>query len=538
MSSSINVILVDALGVGSGKRLSTNDVIGCGPRVVAGVLEKLGLHVELFPSSIVFSDPTILSRFDLLMVSAMTVDLPAVRRLRVLWDKFNGNGWRMIGGPIASYPRDALLRGGYDLAIIGEAEETLTELFKGFSYDDLSFAYDIRGLAFAGDSGIVINPLRPVMDRLKFNSFFPSVELIQRYPNYRFFRVYVEVVRGCSNFYRTTMRLPDGRRCVDCGLCRVGPLSERVNCPLSIPPGCGYCSVPSLFGPSKSRSQKLLVEEVKRLLEIGCRRIILSGSDFLDYGRDLLVEPEPLTDPRVPLPNIDAIDSLLSALFSVVDEFGEKVSISIENIKSSLVDESVAKVLGKYLKGTTVHVGAETGCGLHARALGRSSTPGEVLSSVKLLRQYGLRPYLYFIHGLPGQTLDTAKKTVSMMSRAEDLGVEKITVYRFSPLPMSAFGDFPRGPPSVSDTASSLIVRKAAEINLRLKLRWLGRVVAAYIVKSYSRKVSFVGYPFMHGPVIFIRNSKLASRFLGKLVKVRVTGIVSDRVVEGVVFGS
>ena len=64
------------------------------------------------------------------------------------------------------------MRGGYDLAIIGEAEETLTELFKDFSYDDLSFAYDIRGLAFVGDSGIVINPLRPVMGRLKFNSFF------------------------------------------------------------------------------------------------------------------------------------------------------------------------------------------------------------------------------------------------------------------------------------------------------------------------------------------------------------------------------
>ena len=45
----------------------------------------------------------------------------------------------------------------------------------------------------------------------------------------------------------------------------------------------------------------------------GVTRIVLSAPCFLDYGRDLLVEPEPLTDPRSPESNYNEIEKLLTA---------------------------------------------------------------------------------------------------------------------------------------------------------------------------------------------------------------------------------
>lgn len=77
---------------------------------------------------------------------------------------------------------------------------------------------------------------------------------------------------------------------------------------------------------------------------MGVRRIVLSGADFLEYGRDLLKNP--LTDPVSPEPNLDAIDSLLSKVSYLSKKYG--FYFEVENAKPSLVDEKVAKLLEKY----------------------------------------------------------------------------------------------------------------------------------------------------------------------------------------------
>lgn len=535
----MSFLIVDVLGCGKGRRLATLDVIGSGPRIIAGVLEKHGLNVKVIHYSKLMSNPDILREFEFLLVSAMSVDFPAVRRVKSLWDKFS-RGLAVIGGPITSDPYDAIIRAGFPIAVIGEGEETLEELIPRIMDGRLSqnSLSKIRGIAFSVNNGFQVNSLRPVLSRDKLNSYFPSIEAVKEYPSFFACRVYVEVVRGCSNYYRTTLSLPDGRKCIGCDLCRSGDLEERYNCPVGIPPGCGYCSVPSLFGPPRSRSIDLIVREIDELIKIGVKRIVLSGSDFLDYGRDLLVEPKPLTDPRNPPPNIDVIEELLSSIKSVIDGAGHKVFIGIENVKPCLVSDEVACILGKYLRNSPVHIGCETGSIRHAYELGRPSSPDEVVRAAKILKRYGLRPYLYFIHGLPGQSLETAKATVRMMEKAASIGVEKITVYRFQPLPMSAFGDFSKAPPAYRDPVSFMIWDAARKINEDLKKRLIGRIVDAIIVRSTSKRASFIAYPFEHGPVIYVNIPEgLGGRLIGKIVKVRIIRVISDRVVEGVILG-
>ncbi|MHA1365705.1 MAG: B12-binding domain-containing radical SAM protein, partial [Candidatus Heimdallarchaeota archaeon] len=106
------------------------------------------------------------------------------------------------------------------------------------------------------------------------------------YKNFFSAKVYVECVRGCSNFGGTRIKLPDGRSCSECGFCDTFSIEDRANCPSNIPPGCGFCSVPSLFGPAKSRSVNAIVKEIKELLNSKVKRIVLSAPDILDFGRD------------------------------------------------------------------------------------------------------------------------------------------------------------------------------------------------------------------------------------------------------------
>ncbi len=532
----MEAVVVDALGAGRGRRFATVDVIGAGPRAVAGVLEKHNLNVRVYPAHVVLSRPELLAKASILLVSAMTVDLPTARKVKSIWDRHSG-GVAVIGGPIAADPYDALIRAGFSISVIGEGEETLDELLPLIMAGELSpeKLSEIKGLAYLDSSGVRVNSLRPVMSRIKLSSYKPSISAVKGYPNYYACRVYVEVVRGCSNYYRTSMPLPDGRRCIDCGLCREGSLEERYYCPQNIPPGCGYCSVPSLFGPSRSRSIESIVEEVRGLIKVGVKRLILSGSDFLDYGRDMLVEPKPLTDPREPPPNLNEIEHLLSEISSVIKESGERVFVGIENVKPCLVTDEVARILGRYLKDSPVHIGCETGSAEHSYALGRPSSPEEALKAARILKRFGLRPCLYFIHGLPGQTIETAKATVGFIEKSAAIGVEKITVYRFQPLPMSAFGDFPRAPPAHRDPVSFMIWSAANKVNSQLKLKLVGRVVEAIVVRSQFKGMRFIAYPFRHGPVIRIKNERMAEGLVGRIVKIRIVRVVSERAVEGLI---
>ncbi|RLI54771.1 MAG: B12-binding domain-containing radical SAM protein, partial [Candidatus Thorarchaeota archaeon] len=70
------ILIVDALSTGTGKRQSSRDTIGCGPRAVAGVLERRGLECRIRRAEEVLSATSPFRGFDHLAISAMTMDLP------------------------------------------------------------------------------------------------------------------------------------------------------------------------------------------------------------------------------------------------------------------------------------------------------------------------------------------------------------------------------------------------------------------------------------------------------------------------------
>ena len=525
-------LIVDALASGKGSRVATRDVIGAGPRAIAGVLEA-GMHrPRLAPVGEVLEGHVDLGEYDALLVSGMTSDLTAIRRTVSRWKK-GSEGPVLIGGPVTSEPERSLEKTKADIAVVGEAELTLNELMElGLLKGDSPSENDlrnVRGIAYRGEAGIVFTGLRPVMERSIYDSLVPSTEVITDYPLYRSARVYVEVLRGCSNYHRTT--LSSHHTCSGCDQCREGSLEDRYYCPDGIPPGCGYCSVPSLYGPPRSRSVKRVINEVQGLIGKGVRRLVLSAPGFLDYGRDLLVEPQPLTDPRHPEPNYGEIEDLLSGLSELDSVAQGKTSLLIENIKGNLVTERVAKVLGRYLKGTPVNIGFETGSAEHSSRLGRSSTPGENLTAIRRLRRARMKPYAYFIHGLPGQTPVTVSATVETIDASVTAGASRIILYRFQSLPMSAFHNEPGAPPASRDPESRRIQDAARRANRRLKEDLLDTEIDVVIAEPYDRDRRFyIAYPMLHGPVVLVEGADMSA---GDVFRVVVEEVVSDRMVRG-----
>ncbi len=525
----MRILVADALARGKGVRRVTVDVIGSGPRAVAGLLEARGIHANIVDYEKLLASPRIIMDYDAVFVSIMSTDVEAA--VRLLREKVSRDIPYVVGGPGAlSY--EYLLRKGYDLAVIGEAEEVIDAVIDFLVDRDIDKISRTPGIAYheLGDK-IVYTGLAHHPTREKLN-YKHATKSIKTHSYYLFARVYVEIVRGCSNFRRTRLPLPDGRKCIECNLCWTGPLALRMNCPLNIPAGCGYCSVPSLFGPARSRDVEIIVREIRELVDIGVKRITLSAPDILDYGRDFLVEPEPLTDPEYPPPNREALERLFRSIDARVPEWSSgEVVILLENIKANLVDEDTARLLGEYFKDTPVHVGVETGDEKHAISIGRPVSPRRVVDAIRLLSKYGLRPYVYFIYGLPGETRETIVRSIKLMHKLVAAGAEKITAYRFTPLPGTAFEDFniPR------TKGRHPILLESKNLNKVVKKRLLGLRIKGVVGGYYrSRKLSgVVVYPFHHGPVIIARSKHVLEK--GSVIEVVIDEIISDRLVAGTI---
>jgi tRNA A37 methylthiotransferase MiaB len=126
--------------------------------------------------------------------------------------------------------------------------------------------------------------------------------------------------------------------------------------------------------------------------------------------------------------------------------------------------------------------------------------------------------------------METAKETVELMDRMAKLGVEKITIYRFKPLPMSAFGDFESPPPATKNKASKIILDKAKQINLEQKKSLIGKIIEAAVAEK-TKPGEYIAYPLEEGPTIILRAENAP---LNELVKVKITKIKGEKIVEAV----
>lgn len=511
-------LILDALAAGEGRRLSSLDVIGAGPRAIAGVLEELDIEYRVMRV-----EDFLRSRdrsFDVLLVSAMTMDEVAVARAARRF-----NGVKILGGPITSDP-SIVTKLGFQLGVWGEGEVALEELLRR-GLANGSIPEDLDGIPN------LIIPSKGVTDRRYMNSeelerFKPSTEAVRFYntlPHYRSSRVYVEVVRSCSNFNRPKIGASK-EVCSICRACYELDLRKRLVCPQGILPGCGYCSIPHLYGPPKSRRIDSILNEIIELSKIGVRRMVLSGADFLEYGRDWLADG-PLTHPSRPPANLKAVEELLDSVRTLAQDYG--FFFEVENVKPCLIDDEVAYVLGKYLKGTPIHVGVETGDPYHAELLGRPCGPEDSLRAIKILKEAGLRPYAYFIHSLPGQNRLVVERTLEAMERAYGSGAEKITVYRFRALPGTAF----EGYKVKVDEGSKKIARKAIELNRRRKEELVGKSLRVVVAPYLGRGI--YTYPIRGGPVVRLKTKRAPKP--GKVLEVRIVRVLSDRLVEGIPAG-
>ncbi len=524
----MNILIIDALAANDGHRLFTRDVIGAGPKLLAGIVKTsqsypIIVRVEDLLNS---SHSHTLSSFDGFLISAMSVDLVAVKKVIAILRSFSAP--IILGGPILA---DSSLLFSLDInaGVIGEGEWILQDLLS-------------KQLNFASLSNTEYYTTRRIKNKFLFSSiknpstadplehFFPDTAGIRDYPDYWFSRVYVEVVRGCSNHFRGDIVKSIGG-CSECGNCESPETVSTDECPEDIPSGCGFCSVPTLFGPPRSRPLKLILDEVESLFSQGVKRIVLSAPGFLDYKRG---DNKTIYSPTVPSPNLSAIEKLLATLAKIRDSQSHKCSIAIENVKPSLVTPEAAQILGKYLANTPISVGCETFDQKHSRDLGRPDDPKSVIRAASLLSNAELKPQIYLIHSLPGETVRSLRRTREVIEHKLPSIADKITVYKYLPLPNSPFTKLNVPSPSdryLMEKERGKLKNTIIAFNKKKKGELVGKQFYTVVAeKDRVRDNTYIAYPLFGGPAVSIESS---TDLREKVLKIEIVNIISDKLVLG-----
>lgn len=178
---------------------------------------------------------------------------------------------------------------------------------------------------------------------------------------------------------------------------------------------CGYCIIPKLRGPYRSREMDALLREAKALADAGVKELIVIAQDITKYGMDLTEHKRLLPELLRELCKLDFTWVRLHYLYP-------------DQITDELVDviASEPKIV-KYLDIPLQHVSKRI-----LRAMHRPGDGAEFATLIENLRARipGLVLRTSLIVGLPGETEEEFAELCSFLQETQ---IERVGVFEFSP---------------------------------------------------------------------------------------------------------
>jgi anaerobic magnesium-protoporphyrin IX monomethyl ester cyclase len=307
-------------------------------------------------------------------VTCVTLNYPIARRMLRVCKAFDPRIFTVIGGPHATFAlEETLLRSPWiDAIVIGEGERTLVELARAI--EEGKDIRQVHGIAFA-DGGMVVKtpPQHPIedLDQLPL----PARDL-----------------------------LPMARYRALGAPCTV--ITSR-GCPFS----CIFCSGRRMFGPKvRFRSPGLVVDEIEKLQhDFGLAKINIVDDTFtLNHNHTRAVCEEMLRrNLKLKWSVFARVDRISEDLARLMNRAGcEWVLFGVES-----ADEGILKTVRKGI------------------------TPDEVRRGVKIAAETGINVFNSFIFGLPGESRDTARKSLAFGDELNKKYGAKYGFHMLSPLP-------------------------------------------------------------------------------------------------------
>lgn len=321
---------------------------------------------------------------DVLGISAMTFEYGrAIALAKKIKEKLDIP--IMIGGThISTLPKS--MNDCFDIAVIGEAEQTMLELVKAYEKEgQFTNLQKINGVQFFDKGKIVMTEKRSLIENL---DDLPIIDM--KYFNKRFFKK--------SKLHYTT---------ATCNKVETYMLTSR-GCPYR----CSFCSTALFWEKIRFNSAKHIIEQIKHLVEY--------KADHIEIWDDLFSVNKKRLEELIQLKKEEGIP--------------KDITFSCQP-RANLINEDMCKILKK-LNIKTVTFGFESGCEKTLKFLkGGSVTVQDNRNAIKIAKKFGFRVYGSLIFAVPEESLSDMKETVNFIRFAKKHGADQIRPFVLLPLP-------------------------------------------------------------------------------------------------------
>ena len=347
---------------------------------LAAVLAQEGVQVRILDFLVTRYRPEKLRRDleeyrpQIVGATCVTLNYLIARRMLKACKAFDPGIFTVIGGPHVTFAlEETLLQSPWiDAIVIGEGERTLVELARAI--ENGKNIHQVPGIAFA-DGGMVIKTSpRPLIEDLD-DLPLPARELLPM-ARYRALGTPCTVItsRGC-------------------------------------PYSCIFCSGHRMFGPRvRFRSPGLVVDEIEKLQR-----------DFR-------------------LPRINIVDDTFTLNHNHTRAVCEEMLRRNLNLKWSVfarvdrISEDLARLMNR-AGCEWVLFGVESADEEILKTIKKGTTPDDVRRGVKIAAEAGINVFNSFILGLPGESRDTAHKSLAFGDELYQKYGAKYGFHMLSPLP-------------------------------------------------------------------------------------------------------
>jgi anaerobic magnesium-protoporphyrin IX monomethyl ester cyclase len=347
---------------------------------LAGVLIQEGIEVKILDFLVTRYHPRKLRREleeyrpQLVGATCVTLNYPIARRILKVCKAFDSHILTVIGGPHVTFaPEETLLQSPWiDAIVIGEGEKTLVELVRAVQED--KDIHQVSGIAFADGDTVVKTPPQVRIEDLD-QLHLPAREL-----------------------------LPMARYRALGSPCTV--ITSR-GCPYS----CIFCSGRRMFGPKvRFRSPGFVVDEIEKLQrDFGLAKINIVDDTFTlnQHHAQAVCEEMLRRNLKVKWSVFARVDRISEDLAQLMKQAGcEWVLFGVES-----ADEEILKTIKK------------------------GFTLDEVRRGVKIAAEAGISVFNSFILGLPGESWDTALKSLAFGDELYHKYGAKYGFHMLAPLP-------------------------------------------------------------------------------------------------------
>jgi B12-binding domain/radical SAM domain protein len=291
----------------------------------------------------------------------------------------------IAGGPHPTGSPLSTLNLGFDLVVLGEAEEVFLKLIDKMLKDEEYFS--LPNIAYFDENkGLIINKRDEKF--VDLDKFPPITKHFEHYGP-------IEITRGCP--YR-----------------------------------CNFCQTSQIFGTKlRHRSVEKVCEYIEIMLSKGLADTrFITPSLFLygsKTGKDL---------------NLSKIEELFKNVKGIIKSKGKLfVGTFPSEIRPEHINKDTIEILKKYADNDNVILGAQSGSERILKLANRGHTLDDVCNAVEFLTKANFKVNLDFIFGLPYETKDDVIKTIDFIDKLISKYRVRIHAHYFIPLPGTKFQD-------------------------------------------------------------------------------------------------